>query len=202
MRHFPVLASILIHVGLVYALSPGHRDEHTIQWFEGSLELGEKGDGHSERTHFHQPKKAKKKEDDDAPASVQEPVLAAGAAEATNGSPVDIPESGSVGSGSAPLTPLQRYLLELIGRINAVKRYPRDSLLNEEEGTVVVTLVISPEGRIQSSELTRPSPFKSLNRASLEAVQQLGGLPPLPDTQGPVARPIRVRIPMAYHIAH
>lgn len=60
MRQFPVVASILIHFGLVYALSPGHRDEHTIQWFEGTLELGEKGDGHSERTHFHQPKKTKK----------------------------------------------------------------------------------------------------------------------------------------------
>jgi TonB family protein len=189
LRH-PLSVSLLIHAGLLRALSPGHDDQHGVQWFEGTLELGEAGDGHSEKLHFHrEPKKSRVLEAEPHAQTSDKGTADAG--------PIEIPEAGAAGSGGTRLTEGQRYLLQLVQRLDALKSYPRESLLREEEGAVVLALVISRDGQIQSTEVAKPSPFASLNRAALQAASRLSGLPPLPSEW---SRSIRVQIPISYRL--
>jgi len=194
-RFGPLALSVLTHILLIYSLSPGHHDDHSVLWFEGTLELGEAGDGHSERLHFHQEPSRKKhpphSEEIQNPEGA-DPAVSAAAAQA-----VDLSAGGSPGQGGAALSEGQRYLLTLIQRLDALKTYPRDSLLREEEGLVILTLVIHPNGQIESSEVSNPSPFLSLNRAALEAARKLPALPPLPSEW---TKSIRVKIPISYRL--
>ncbi|MDP5008164.1 MAG: TonB family protein [Glaciimonas sp.] len=50
--------------------------------------------------------------------------------------------------------------------------YPRQSLQDEEEGTVTLEFTISPQGRVISSGVARSSGFKALDRAALAALSQ------------------------------
>jgi TonB family protein len=190
--------SVVIHLALIRLLSPGHDDEHTVQWFEGVIEIGEPGDGHAERLHYHSEKKPRTRK---LPTATDDDTLASPAAADTPTEPLEIseelPAGGAPGRAGTPLTEEQRYLLTLVQRLDALKTYPRQSLLKEEEASLTVTLVIRPDGTIESSNLSRPSPFVALNRAALKAVSKLGPLPPLPASW---TRAIRVRIPMSYRI--
>ena len=46
--------------------------------------------------------------------------------------------------------------------------YPRASLVNEEQGTVVLSLQISVDGKVTDSKVEKSSGFKNLDKATLK----------------------------------
>jgi TonB family protein len=89
-------------------------------------------------------------------------------------------QSSSPDSGEVAPNELQRYLGEVVSRIHAKKRYPKEALFNEQEGVVLVLLEVSKPGTILRAELEKGCPFPLLNDAALEAVRSIQTLPPIP----------------------
>lgn len=46
--------------------------------------------------------------------------------------------------------------------------YPRASLVNEEQGTVVLALLIAPDGKVVDSKVEKSSGFRNLDKAALK----------------------------------
>lgn len=104
--------------------------------------------------------------------------------------------------GTIPPSEMQRYLGEVVQRINRTKQYPKDAQFNEQEGVVAVVVEIAPDGKILRSEIEKAAPYESLNKAALAAVGRLGVLPPLPmtSTGKPVSKPIQIHIPIHFRL--
>ncbi len=197
----PLLVSILVHLGLVLILSPGHDEEHTVQLFKGVIELGESGDGHAERPHYHPPRQRRAAEKEVVSAASQEPERSEGlAAENAASEPIDVqaPDGLGLGGGNGePADERQIYLVDLIRRIQKARTYPRESLLREEEGHVLLELTIGQDGSIANLQLLKTSPFEALNRSALESIRRAGPYAPLPSSW---SRPIRVRVPVNFSL--
>jgi TonB family protein len=111
------------------------------------------------------------------------------------------PQSAAASQSTAagrPGAAMQGYLSDLIGRLNALKRYPESSRDRGEEGTVTLSLVIEPSGTTHSPAIATPSEFEALNRATLEAATHIGTLPPLPENR---LQAIRVKVPVVYQLS-
>jgi protein TonB len=48
--------------------------------------------------------------------------------------------------------------------------YPKASLMNEEQGTVSMSFLVSPDGSVVESKLEKTSGFKNLDKAALKAI--------------------------------
>ncbi|MEJ7806900.1 MAG: energy transducer TonB [Telluria sp.] len=48
--------------------------------------------------------------------------------------------------------------------------YPKASLMNEEQGTVSMSFLISPDGTVVESKLEKTSGFKNLDKAALKSL--------------------------------
>lgn len=48
--------------------------------------------------------------------------------------------------------------------------YPKASLLNEEQGTVTASFLVSAEGKVVDSKLEKSSGFKNLDSAALKSI--------------------------------
>jgi protein TonB len=197
----PLLVSILVHLGLVLILSPGHDEEHTVQLFKGVIELGESGDGHAERPHYHPPKQRRSAEKEAAVAEAQnsEGSEVSGAENAAS-EPIDVqaPDGlGLAGGSGEPADERQLYLVDMIRRIQKARTYPRESLLREEEGQVLVELTIAQDGAIANLQLLKASPFDALNRSAVDSIRRAGPFAPLPSAW---SRAIRVRVPVLYSL--
>ncbi len=48
--------------------------------------------------------------------------------------------------------------------------YPKASLMNEEEGAVAMSFLVSAEGRVLDSKIEKTSGFKNLDNAALKAI--------------------------------
>lgn len=48
--------------------------------------------------------------------------------------------------------------------------YPKASLMNEEKGTVVMSLKIASDGKVLESKLTKSSGYKNLDKAALTSI--------------------------------
>ena len=106
-------------------------------------------------------------------------------------------------SGSGiPVSEMQKYLSEVMNRINRVKEYPKDARIKEQEGIVELLVEVAPDGKILGTKLSKPSSFESLNQAAILAVQKLGTLPPLPlnSAGSPLGEPIELHIPMQFQL--
>jgi len=197
----PLLVSILVHLGLVLILSPGHDEEHTVQLFKGVIELGESGDGHAERPHYHPPKQRRSAEKEAALAEAQDSERSeVGADETAASEPIDVqaPDGLGLSGGSGePADERQLYLVDLIRRIQKARKYPRESLLREEEGHVLLELTIGQDGAIANLQLLRASPFEALNRSALESIRTAGPYAPLPSSW---SRAIRIRVPVNFSL--
>jgi TonB family protein len=97
---------------------------------------------------------------------------------------------------------MQKYIAEVVSRIQRVKQYPKDAIFNEQEGLVEVLIEIAPDGKINRSQITKSTPYQSLNAAAIQAVEKLGILPPLPQASEskPVKSPIQLRIPIHFQL--
>jgi protein TonB len=48
--------------------------------------------------------------------------------------------------------------------------YPKASLMNEEQGTVTMSFLVSPDGSVLESKLDKTSGFKNLDKAALKSL--------------------------------
>lgn len=56
--------------------------------------------------------------------------------------------------------------------------YPKASLVNEEKGTVTMSLKLAPDGKVLESKLTKSSGFKNLDKAALASITKCHFMPP------------------------
>jgi protein TonB len=55
--------------------------------------------------------------------------------------------------------------------------YPKSSLVNEEKGTVVMSLHIAADGKVLESKLTKTSGFKNLDKAATSSILKCKFIP-------------------------
>jgi protein TonB len=48
--------------------------------------------------------------------------------------------------------------------------YPKSSLMNEEQGVVVLSLLVNPDGSVSDSKVERSSGFKNLDKAAQKSL--------------------------------
>ena len=48
--------------------------------------------------------------------------------------------------------------------------YPKASLMNEEQGTVTMSFLVSPDGTVIESKLEKTSGFKNLDKAAIKSI--------------------------------
>jgi len=75
--------------------------------------------------------------------------------------------------------------------------YPRDSLLNREQGTVVLRVLVSAAGLVQSVEIEKTSGWPRLDRAARDAVK---GWSFHPSTHGGVAQSAWALVPVTFNL--
>jgi protein TonB len=128
------------------------------------------------------------------PAPVAEPAPAApsaGEGDETSPAPVAAaPASGGGGGSGGPSDPLESYVASVLRRIEARKRYPSLAKSRGIEGTVVVTLWISPAGALDRLEVGGEAP-PLLVTSTKEAIQQASPFPPPPAGLPSIRVPIR-----------
>jgi protein TonB len=113
---------------------------------------------------------------------------ATGAGTGTRPAPVAAaPPSGGGGGGG---NPLEAYVASVLRRIEAKKRYPSLARSRGVEGTVVVTLWISPAGAIARLEVGGDAP-PLLVGSTRDAVEKAGPFPPPPAGLPSIRVPIR-----------
>ena len=120
-----------------------------------------------------------------AVAGAHEVVVGSEMAQATTG----LGESSGVGVGAGPgggnSTDLRvLYSSQVSAKIQSQLVYPRAAKLLGRQGTVLMRLKVDKAGNILESRIEKESPFDSLNTGSLQTIQQLGKLPPLPQELG------------------
>lgn len=50
--------------------------------------------------------------------------------------------------------------------------YPKSALLNEEQGTVTASFLVSADGRVEDSKLEKSSGSRTLDRAAIKAISE------------------------------
>lgn len=117
-----------------------------------------------------------------------------------------LPTSDSVAAAAATDTSasdastgaaMAAYVSAVFKKIESAKKYPRESLLREESGQVLICVTIRPDGQIEDSHIESPSPYESLNQATIRLLSEMGPFPPLPSH---LKNSIRIRIPIRYEI--
>jgi len=76
---------------------------------------------------------------------------------------------------------LQRYLQQVVKKIEARKAYPRQARSKGWKGTVVIKVQIVSDGTITQLERVTPYEYDTLNKAALEAIKKAQPFPKFPD---------------------
>jgi protein TonB len=131
-----------------------------------------------------------------ATGNVREPPAPAGTVAGGGvaaGSPVpDLPadttaEAGSVGIALTPRgadAPANHLLGELETRLARYLSYPPLARRRGWQGTVLLAIVIEPDGQFEGVQVARSSGYDLLDRSALEALQRLGRAPELRSLAG------------------
>lgn len=90
------------------------------------------------------------------------------------------------------------YLAEFLSELSRYKHYPRSARLREQEGRVVVDLVLEKDGTITDVKVARASGYLVLNRAALRSVQRMDRFKPFPSDLE--RKSWRLSIPFQYAI--
>jgi protein TonB len=108
------------------------------------------------------------------------------------------------GSGIDPSTEqaeerfIAQYLQVISGKINKVKRYPRQARRKGWEGTVVIELHILSSGDVEKVTLIEKSKYQVLDEAALKAIKRTLPFPKFPD--GLEIRAITVTVPLRFEL--
>lgn len=91
----------------------------------------------------------------------------------------------------------KEYLAHLKEKVEAARIYPAQAMRRDQEGAVILRVVIGTDGRIEEVRIVEPSPFSLLNQAAVETIRSLSSLPPPPPGFG---NQIEVTIPLVYRL--
>jgi len=88
-------------------------------------------------------------------------------------------ESASAGTPQAVPAPQSGNYLSIVrSRIETKKHYPPFARNLQQEGTVIVNVVIGADGAVVSTSLVKSSGFATLDKAALAAVRKAAPFPP------------------------
>ena len=73
------------------------------------------------------------------------------------------------------------YEATLIEWLERYKRYPSSAKRRGQQGQVDIQFTIDQDGNVLSQRIIKPSPFKSLNKATLKMVKRASPLPAVPE---------------------
>ncbi len=107
---------------------------------------------------------------------VTEPVVEATARTVT---PPIMPQPTQQASASRQAMEL-KYLEELREAIMQHRQYPSRARRKHQEGTATVAFILRKDGRIEQTQIEGSSGYKTLDRAALRAVEELGKFDPIP----------------------
>lgn len=108
-------------------------------------------------------------------------------------------KGGESGGGGKIEGELQKYIREIVRRVDSKKRYPRVSQENREEDTIPVKLVVGSEGQVLDFQVLKKSEYDRLNAATLQTIKEASPFPPLPS--GYDKPRLTVEIPVRFRIA-
>lgn len=110
----------------------------------------------------------------------------------------------SSGSNTAEASPhqakdeMQKYIKKVTRIIDAKKRYPTLSKANQEEGVVLLQLVLGRSGELLSFSVLDKPPYERLFQAAIDTVKAASPFPPLPASYGKerllIQVPVRFRM--------
>ncbi len=98
---------------------------------------------------------------------------------------------GGSGGPSRTADALDRYVIEIQRRFDAVKRFPESARRKERDGMVVLKVQVEADGRVASTSVESPSDWPELDRAALSTAARVGDLPPPPAGNREFLIPIR-----------
>lgn len=90
------------------------------------------------------------------------------------------------------------YLSEFLAELSKHKHYPRSARLRQQQGKVVIALLLHRDGMISEVSVAENSRYPSLNRAALRSVKQMRRFKPFPETLDRTQW--RLNIPFKYAI--
>ena len=93
---------------------------------------------------------------------------------------------------------IQSYLGLISQKLESHKRYPRVAERNGLSGRVVLRFTVRWDGAVIDSQITEVTGHNSFGDAALQALRQVGQLPPFPDEIR--QRQLMVEMPIAYRI--
>lgn len=132
----------------------------------------------------------------DAPVlrEVAPALLAATQIEVPRPSPTVVPPRPSAIDAGA----LAAYGRELAGAVATHQRYPRIALMRQWQGTAVLQLELSADGRLLGVRVLSSSGHDTLDRQALDMVREAVPLPSLPAALA--GRPLTVEVPVVFRI--
>ncbi len=91
-----------------------------------------------------------------------------------------------------------QWLLELRRRVSNALTFPRERMVQMDQGITVVRLEVQRDGQTGEPELVRSSGFSDMDRAALAAIRSASPLPPPPADLAPHLAVLPVTMPIAF----
>jgi protein TonB len=91
---------------------------------------------------------------------------------------------GSGAGGGNSTNPRALYAGAITRLIQQNLHYPLSAKKLGQQGVVLMNIVISKDGKILKSEITKKSPYQAFNTSSLEIIRRVGKFPPIPKEIG------------------
>ncbi len=111
----------------------------------------------------------------------------------------DGPGRGGGQGGREARTEMERYVHNVLKKIDAKKRYPRLSKENGEEGVVSILLTIDTTGNLIGYKIAKSGPFERLTEATIQTVQAASPFPPLPSSYAQAK--LVIEVPLRFYLA-
>ncbi len=105
--------------------------------------------------------------------------------------------SPGIGSGKNKVANWQSLV---ISHLNKFKKYPKNSLINEEEGKVIIMVKIDKNGNILSANFKKPCKFENLNNEALRLFKDASPLPKPPENLFDGKDSIILNMPIEYDV--
>lgn len=133
-----------------------------------------------------------------APQRLAAPTAAPKTTAETNPKDYQAPVQPSQAGSTEIETLKDKYKRTLAEIINSRKRYPQRALSLNQEGVVVIRMILNKSGVVKKVEILDQSPYKSLATASLDIINSIHKFPPIPKELE--MEEYSVKIPIKYEI--
>ncbi|OUR74403.1 hypothetical protein A9Q78_00745 [Methylophaga sp. 41_12_T18] len=119
------------------------------------------------------------------------------AKQATSQKKLTTGRSDSVSTGGNPGAE-RSYFAEIAAQLTRYKRYPSRSRRRNEEGIVTLFFVVSRDGKVTESRISKSSGYKRLDDAVLKMLRKAAPLPPFPDEMEKES--LSINIPISFKL--